>query len=191
MTVGDDAGDDVGDGDIGGDDAGNNAGEGDGGDAGGEGGGGLLVEDAAAAAVTAASGSGSSGNGGSGGCILQGLLLFIVKIFLCGIFMVCGGNWQGHTSPQTLITLEVCRHMFGWGRKLSSKIVVCKYQKLASKKAWQPKLVVFYTKVLGTKMNPSHCRNWYCVPKTPIWYRTIMCWSQYHTSLNTSKISYR
>ncbi len=22
-------------------------------------------------------------------------------------------------------------------------------------------------------MNPSHCRNWYCVPKTPIKLRTI------------------
>jgi hypothetical protein len=37
-----------------------------------------------------------------------------------------------------------------------------------AKKAWQTKRVVFYTKVLRTKMNPSHCRNWYCVPKTPI-----------------------
>jgi hypothetical protein len=59
-------------------------------------------------------------------------------------FFMCGGNWQGHTSPHTLITLEVCRRTFGWEQKLSSKIVVYKYQKLASKKAWQPKLVVFY-----------------------------------------------
>jgi hypothetical protein len=29
--------------------------------------------------------------------------------------------------------------------------VVCKYQNLSSKKAWQPKLVVFFTKVLRTK----------------------------------------
>jgi hypothetical protein len=86
-------------------------------------------------------GGGGSGDGGGGSCLLQGSLLFIVKIFLCGIFMMCGGNWQGHTSPHTLVTLEVCRRTFGWGRKLSSKIVVCKYQKLASKKAWQPKLV--------------------------------------------------
>jgi hypothetical protein len=34
------------------------------------------------------------------------------KIFLCGIFM-CGGNWQGHTSPHTLVTLKVCRHLLG------------------------------------------------------------------------------
>jgi hypothetical protein len=32
--------------------------------------------------------------------------------------------------------------------------VVSKYQKLASKKAWQPKLVVLYTKALGTKNEP-------------------------------------
>jgi hypothetical protein len=47
-------------------------------------------------------------------------------------FFMCGGNWQGHTAPHTLITLEVCRHTFGWGQKLSSKNVVCKYQKLAT-----------------------------------------------------------
>jgi hypothetical protein len=46
-----------------------------------------------------------------------------------------------------------------------------KYQKLASKKAWQPKLVVFYTKVLS--MNPSHYRNWYCVPKTLIRFHIL------------------
>jgi hypothetical protein len=87
---------------------------------------------------------GGSGNGSGVSCILQGLLLFIVKIFLCGIFIMCGGNWRGHTFPHTLVMLEVCRRTFGWGRKLSSKIVVCKYKKLASKKAWQPKLAVFY-----------------------------------------------
>jgi hypothetical protein len=48
-----------------------------------------------------------SGDGGGSGCILQGLLIFIVKMFLCGIFIMCGGNWQGHTSPHTLVTLEV------------------------------------------------------------------------------------
>jgi hypothetical protein len=69
-------------------------------------------------------------------------------------FFMCGGSWQGHTSPHTFVTLEVCRRTFGWGQKLSSKNVVCKYQKLASKKAWQPMLVVFYTKVLGTKNEP-------------------------------------
>jgi hypothetical protein len=89
-----------------------------------------------------------------GGCILQGLLHFIMKIFLCGIFMMWGGNWQGHISPHTLVTLEVCRRTFGWGRKVSSKIVVCKYQKLASKIVRQPKMVVLHTKVLGTKNEP-------------------------------------
>ncbi len=69
--------------------------------------------------------------------------LLVVLLRLVQFFM-CGGNWQGHTSPHTLVMLEVCRHTFGWGQKLSSKIVVCKYQRLASKKAWQPKLVVFY-----------------------------------------------
>jgi hypothetical protein len=53
-------------------------------------------------------GGGGSGNGGGISCILQGLYVFIVKIiFLCGIFMMCAGNWQGHTSPHTLVTLEV------------------------------------------------------------------------------------
>jgi hypothetical protein len=37
---------------------------------------------------------------------------------------------------------------------LSPQNGVCKYQKLSSKKAWQPKLVVFYTKVLRTKNEP-------------------------------------
>jgi hypothetical protein len=116
--MGDDVGDDVGDGDDGGDYAGNYAGEGDGGNAGGEGGG------APGGGRDGGGGGGGSGGGGGGGCILQGSLLFIVKIFLCGIFMVCGGNWLGHTSPHTLVTLEVCSRTFGWGRKLSSKIVV-------------------------------------------------------------------
>jgi hypothetical protein len=73
------------------------------------------------------SGGGSGNNGSNGGCMLQGSLLFIAKIFLCGIFMMWGGNWRGHTSPHTLVMLEVCRRTFGWGRKLSSKIVVCKW----------------------------------------------------------------
>jgi hypothetical protein len=98
--MGDDVDDDVGDGDDGGKEAGNNSGKGDGGDAGGEGGG--------ASGGGHGGGGGGSGNGGGGGCILQGSLLFIVKIFLCGIFMMCGGNWQGHTSPHTLVMLEVC-----------------------------------------------------------------------------------
>jgi hypothetical protein len=146
--VGDDVGDDVGDGNDGGNNAGNNPGEGDGGDAGGEGGRVLLAEDAvvvaAAAPATAAAAA----------AYCRDRCFFVVKIFLCGIFMMCGGNWRGHISPHTIVMLEVCRRTFGWGRKLSSKIVVCKYQKLASKKAWQPKLGVFYTKVLGTKNEP-------------------------------------
>ncbi len=40
----------------------------------------------------------------------RGLLLYDVKIF------VCRGNWQGCTSSHTLITLEVSRRTFGWGR---------------------------------------------------------------------------
>jgi hypothetical protein len=136
--VGDDVANDVGDGDDCGNNAGNNTGKGDWG------------------------GRRQGGGGGSWRRTRQRRLLhiagvvrfFIAKILLCGIFMMSGGNWQGHTSPHTLVTLEVCKHTFGWGWKLSSKIVVCKYQKLASKKAWQPKLVVFYTKVLGTKNEP-------------------------------------
>jgi hypothetical protein len=69
-TMGEDGGDD------GGDNGGNNAGKGDGGDTGGEGGG---------APGGGRVGGGSDGGGGS--CILQGSLLFIVKIFLCGIFL--------------------------------------------------------------------------------------------------------
>ncbi len=137
--MGDDVGDDVGDGDNGGNNGSNNAGKGDGW-------GGLLAEDAAAAAAAAATAAVVA-------AYCRGRMLFIVKIlFLCGIFMMCGGDWQGHTSPHTLVTLEVCRRTFGWGRKLSSKIVVCEYQKLASKKAWQPKLVVFYRLVWATKL---------------------------------------
>ncbi len=46
-----------------------------------------------------------------------------------------------------------------------------KHQKLASKIAWQPKMVVI-PKFWGEKMNPSHGRNWYFVPKNPIRYGT-------------------
>ncbi len=142
-NVGDHVGDDVGDRDDGSNNAsnnaGSNAGKGDGRDAGGEGGG-LLAATAAAAAATAAAAVTAVAAAYCRGC-----LLFIVNIFVCGIFMMCGGIQRGHTSPHTLVTLEVCRHTFGWGRLLSSKIVVvCKYQRLSSKKVWQPKLVVFY-----------------------------------------------
>jgi hypothetical protein len=124
MMAGNNVGDDVGnvddrdDGsDNGGNDAGNDAGEWDGRDASGEGGGGLLAEDAAAAAAVATV---------AAAAYCRGHCFFIVKIFLCDIFMMCGGNWRGHTSPHTLVTLEVCRRTFGWGRKVSSKIVMCK-----------------------------------------------------------------
>ncbi len=110
------------------------------------------AEVAAAAATAVAAAAAATAVAAAAYC--WGRMLYIVKIFLCGIFMICGLNWRGHTSPYTLVMLEVCRRIFGWGRNLSSKIVVCKYQKLASKKAWQPKLVVFYTKVLGTKHEP-------------------------------------
>ncbi len=101
-------------------------------------------------------GSSGSGDGGGGGCILQGLFgCYSENIFMRYNFFMCGGNWQSHTPPHTLVTLEVCRRRtLEWGQKLSSKIMVCKYQKLASKKAWQPKLVVFCTKVLRTKNEP-------------------------------------
>ena len=62
-------------------------------------------------------GGGGGGDGGGGGCILQGSLLFIVKIFLCGIFFDVWGelarsrlppltlssrwDWRGHTSHVT------------------------------------------------------------------------------------------
>jgi hypothetical protein len=146
--MGDDVGDDVGNRDDGSNNAGDDAGKGDGGDAGREGGGGILAEDPATVAAAAAS------TAAAAAAYCRGCMLFIVQIFLCGIFMMCVGNRGGHTSPHTLVTLEVCRRTFGWGRKLSLKIVVCKYQKLASKKAWQLKLVVFYTKVLGIINDP-------------------------------------
>jgi hypothetical protein len=53
---------------------------------------------------------------GAAAAYCRGCLLFIVKIFLCGIFMMWGGNRRGHTSPHTLVMLEVCRHTFGWER---------------------------------------------------------------------------
>ncbi len=92
----------MGNGDDGGDDAGNNAGEGDGGDAGGEGGG--------IPGRGRGGGGSSSGDGGDGHCILQGPMLFIVKIFLCGIFMMCGGIGEV-TPPLTLSScFQVCTY---------------------------------------------------------------------------------
>ncbi len=56
-------------------------------------GGGLLAEDAAAAAAAIAA---------AAAAYCRGCLLFIVKIFLCGIFMMCGGN-DVVTPPLTLL----------------------------------------------------------------------------------------
>ncbi len=104
-NVGDVVGDDVGNGADGGNNASNDTSKGDGGDDGGEG---LLAEDAAVAAAAATTAAAAA-------AYCWGCFLFIVKKFMYGTFM-CGGNWQGHTSPHTLITLEVCRRTFGWGR---------------------------------------------------------------------------
>jgi hypothetical protein len=71
---------------------------------------GVLAEDAAAVAAAAAA---TTARVVAAYC--RGHLLFIVKIFLCGIFMMCGGEWRGHTSTHTCVTLEVCRRTFGWG----------------------------------------------------------------------------
>ncbi len=73
-------------------------------------GGGLLAEDTVVAAVAAAVAAALMA---AAAAYCRGCLLFIVKIVLCVIFM-CGGNWQGYTH--TLVTLEVCRHTFWWGR---------------------------------------------------------------------------
>jgi hypothetical protein len=86
-NVGDDAGNDVGDGNDGGNNAGNNTGKRDGRDTSGEGGG---------------AHGGGCGDGGGGGCILQGLLLLIVKIFLCVVFLSCVGGIDEVTPPLTL-----------------------------------------------------------------------------------------
>jgi hypothetical protein len=101
-------------------------------------GGGLLAEDAVVV-VAAVAAAAAVATAAAAAAYCWGRFLFIVKIFLSGIFM-CGGNRQVHTSPHTPVMLEVCRHTFGWGWYLSPKIVVCKTQKLSSKKAWQPML---------------------------------------------------
>ncbi len=111
-NVGDNMGNDVGNRDDGGNNMGTDPSKGNGGDTGREAGGGLLVEDAVVAAAAAAA---VAATAAAGAAYCWGCFLFIVKIYLCGIFM-CEGNWQGHASPHTLVTLEVCRHTFGWGR---------------------------------------------------------------------------
>jgi hypothetical protein len=104
MTAGkdvdDDVGNDVGDRDNGVKDAGNNASKGDGRDAGGEGEGGLLAVDPAAAAVVAVAVT-AAVTAAAAAAYCRDCLLFIVKIFLCGIFMMCGGNGEV-TPPLTL-----------------------------------------------------------------------------------------
>ncbi len=39
----------------------------------------------------------------------RGRLLFIVKIFLCGIFMMCGGNWS---VPKIEFVFVLHKHKF-------------------------------------------------------------------------------
>jgi hypothetical protein len=51
-------------------------------------------------------GGSSNGNDGGCGCILQGLFAFYCEDILCGIFMMCGGNWQGHTSHTSILLLQ-------------------------------------------------------------------------------------
>ncbi len=74
--------------------------------------GGLLEEDMVVAVAVAAA---VAATASAAAAYCWGHFLFIVKIILCGIFM-CGGNWQGHTSPHTLVMLEVCRRTVGRGR---------------------------------------------------------------------------
>jgi hypothetical protein len=76
-------------------------------------GGELLADDAAAAAAAAVA---AVAMATAVAAYCRGRLLFIVKVFLCVIFMMCGGNWGGHISPHTLVTLEVFRSTFGWGQ---------------------------------------------------------------------------
>jgi hypothetical protein len=109
--MGDGVGNDVGNGDDCGNNADNNAGKGDGGDAGGEGGG-LLAEDAAAAAAAVAAAMVVAA-----AAYCRGRWLLIVKKFLRGIFMMCEGNWPGHTSSHTLVMLEV-KLIGSWGTRL-------------------------------------------------------------------------
>jgi hypothetical protein len=59
----------------------------------------------AAAAVAAAAAATAAMAAAAAYC--RGCLLFIVKIFLCGVFMLGRIGKAGHTSPHTLITLEV------------------------------------------------------------------------------------
>ncbi len=122
--MGDDGNNDVSNGDNCRNDARDNAGKGDSKDAGMEGGGWILVENAAAAVAAAAAAAAAAAlavavaaavTTEAAATYCRVGLLFIGKIFLCGIFM-CGENSCGHTSTHPLVTLEVCRRTFGWGR---------------------------------------------------------------------------
>ncbi len=97
-------GNDVGNGDDGSSIAGNDTGKGDGRDAGGEGGG-LLAEDAAAAAAAAVAAAAAAATAATlmaaAAAYCRVCLLFIVKIFLCGMFMMVGGIGEV-TPPLTL-----------------------------------------------------------------------------------------
>ncbi len=99
---------------------------------GGRGGGGLPAEDVVAVVALAA--------------YWRGPLLYDMEIF------VCGGNRQGHTSSHTLVMLDVSRHTFG-GDGICPQNLWLEF--LSNKNAWQLKLVIFYTKVLGTKNEPK------------------------------------
>jgi hypothetical protein len=101
-NMGDDVGNDAGIGDdgsnIASDNSGNDASKGDGRDAGGEGGGGVLAEDAAAPLAVAAAAVAAAATAAVVAAYCRGYFLFIVKIFLCGIFMR-GGNRLGEVTP--------------------------------------------------------------------------------------------
>ncbi len=94
-NVGDDVGNDVGNGDDGGNNSGNDAGKGDGGDTGEEGKGGLLAEDMVVVAAVATAAAAAA--------YCRGCLLFIVKIFLLGIFYKWGELERSHL-PLTLLS---------------------------------------------------------------------------------------
>jgi hypothetical protein len=80
------------------------------------------------------------------------------------MILLCVGGVGEVTPPLTLLShLRYVGILLGGDGNCPQKIVVCKYQKLASKKHGS----ILYQR-FGDKTNPSHCRNWNCVPKTPI-----------------------
>jgi hypothetical protein len=108
------------------------------------------------------SGDGSgSGNGSGGGCLLQGSLIFIVKIFLCGIFMMCGGNWRGHTSPHTLVMLEVCTYPGGLAKIFCSNVNTYKVDTRQKKHIFTKDVVGFLLgEVISTRKTTSSQSMW-------------------------------